>query len=255
MNSNRGGDSEIIGGVNPVLEALRARGRTFIKLYLARGRHGPFLDELNQLARENGLKVERVDRSQLDRLYGGRGHQGVAARVGPYSYADLEDVLDRAAGEQALVLVLDGLEDPGNLGSLIRSAEAAGAAGIIMPRERSAPLSPAALKASAGAAEYLPVARVVNLARAIEELKSAGFWVLGAEAGAEANLYEQDLAPRLALVVGGEGRGLRRLIKEKCDHLVRIPIQGRTGSLNAAVAGALAMFEYVRQHPARDLKG
>lgn len=243
---------EVIGGINPVLEALRARGRAFQRIYLARGRSGPALEKLLRLARSHGVKVERVDRPRLDRLYGRPGHQGVVAQVGPYRYFSLQEIIERTKDPQALVLILDGVQDPMNLGSLLRSAEAAGAGGVIIPRERAAPMSAAAVKASAGAAEHIPVARVVNLVRAMEELKEEGFWILGTEAGAKAGLYDQELNLKMGLVVGGEGKGIRRLVREKCDLLASIPLQGRIASLNAAVAGALAMFEFVRQARARD---
>ncbi len=240
--------SEVIGGVNPVLEALRARGDAVLRIYVARGRSGSAWDELSTLAKAHGVRVERVERARLDRLYQSRNHQGVVAQVGPYRYFSLEDVLEPAVGPRAMVLVLDGIQDPMNLGALIRSAEAAGASGLILPRERAAPLNQTAVKASAGAAEYLPVARVVNLSQALDKLKKEGFWVLGLDAEAPKGLYDQDLPSRLALVIGGEGRGIRRLVKENCDSLAALPRLGRVNSLNASVAGALAMFEFVRQH-------
>lgn len=236
-----------MGGINPVIEALRAKGRTFEHIYLARGRSGPAVEEIKDLAGAQQIKVERTDRANLDRLFKGRHHQGVVALVGEYRYHDVDDILDRAASDKGFILVLDGIQDPMNLGSLIRSAEAAGALGVILPRERSASMTPATVKASAGAAEHLPVARVVNLSRVLDELKKQGFWIIGTEASAETSLYDQDLDMKLALVIGSEGQGLRRLTREKCDNVVSIPLQGRISSLNGAVAGALAMFEYVRQ--------
>ena len=238
---------EVIGGINPVLEALRARGRAFQHIYMARGRSGPAAAEIRNLARAHGIRIERVERSRLDRLFGGSGHQGVAARVGPFLYSSLEDILRQTRGPRALVLFLDGVQDPMNLGALLRSAEAAGALGVIMPRDRSAPVSAAALKASAGAAEHVPVARAINLVRALDDFKEAGFWIIGAHPGVETSIFDLDLDLRLGLVVGGEGRGLRRLVRERCDRLASIPLRGRTSSLNVAAAGAIAMFEYVRQ--------
>jgi 23S rRNA (guanosine2251-2'-O)-methyltransferase len=188
-----------------------------------------------------------VEKKRLDKLYGGPGHQGVVAEVGKLAFLELADIIDSVTGPRALVLVLDGVEDPMNLGALIRSAEAAGVNGMVLPRERAAPLTSTALKAAAGAAEYVPVARVTNLVRALKELKEAGFFVIGAAADADISLYDQDLNLRLALVIGGEGRGLRRLVRETCDVVVSIPLAGRIESLNASVAGAVAMFEYVRQ--------
>lgn len=244
--------SEIIGGINPVLEALRARGSAVLRLYLAQGRAGREADEILKLARHHGVRVERVERVRLDRLYGPKGHQGVVAEVGPFPYQDLEDVIEAAGTGPSLLLVLDGVEDPMNLGALIRSAEAAGAGGVILPREKAAPISAQAIKASAGAAEHLPAARVVNLVRTLERLKAAGYWVVGAHGPAETSLYQADLdLPRMALVVGGEGRGIRRLVMEQCDLLVSIPLRGRVSSLNASVAGALIMFEYLRRNIGR----
>jgi len=239
--------TEIVGGINSVLEVLRAQGRAVQRIYLASGRSGPAVNEILNLAADLKIKVERVERSRLDRLFQGRGHQGVVARVGPYPYFQVEEILAEAQSEEELILLLDGVQDPMNLGSLLRSAEAAGACGVIIPRERAAPVSAAALKASAGAAEHLPVARTVNLARTLDRLKEKGFWIIGLEAGAEDSLYDQDFPPKIGLVIGGEGQGLRRLIREKCDWLLSIPMTGRVSSLNAAVAGALAMFEFVRR--------
>ena len=238
---------EIIGGINPVREVLRARSRKVNRLYLAQGRTGKALAEIIQAARANNIPLRQVDKQRLDKMYGGSGHQGVVAEVGALAYLDLSDIIDAVTGPRALVLALDGVEDPMNLGALMRSAEAAGANGIVLPRERAAPLTATALKASAGAAEYLPVARVTNLVRALNELKEAGFFVIGADADADHSLYDQDLNLKLVLVIGGEGRGLRRLVRETCDVIVSIPLAGQISSLNASVAGAVAMFEYVRQ--------
>ncbi|MEW5724855.1 MAG: 23S rRNA (guanosine(2251)-2'-O)-methyltransferase RlmB [Thermodesulfobacteriota bacterium] len=242
-------ESGIIAGLNPVLEALRARGRTIRRVYLARGRSEAGVREILELAAALDLKVQRVERARLDRLAKGRSHQGVLALADPFEYSPLEELIERTGSGPALLLLLDGVQDPMNLGSLLRSAEAAGAVGVIVPRERAAPVSPAVIKASAGAAEHLPVARVVNLARTMEGLKAAGFWMVGADADAPESLYQVELPERMGLVVGGEGTGLRRLTREKCDRLVAIPLSGNVGSLNAAVAGAICLFEYVRRRP------
>jgi 23S rRNA (guanosine2251-2'-O)-methyltransferase len=247
MKDNQPAGMEIIGGVNPVREALRAQSRKIHRLYMAQGRTGKALAEILQEARANNVPIRQVEKKRLDKMYGGSGHQGVVAEVGSFAFLDLADIIDSVTQQRALVLVLDGVEDPMNLGALIRSAEAAGANGLVLPRERAAPLTSTALKASAGAAEYVPVARVTNLVRALNDLKDAGFFVIGAAADADHSLYDQDLNLRLALVIGGEGRGLRRLVRETCDVVVSIPLAGRIESLNASVAGAVAMFEYVRQ--------
>jgi 23S rRNA (guanosine2251-2'-O)-methyltransferase len=229
------------------MEALKARGNSFEKILLAQGRSNQALTHILGLAKKAGVKIERVDRAHLDRLYGGPGHQGVAALVGAFEYATLDDVLKRVSGEYALILILDGIQDPMNLGSLLRSAESAGAAGVVLPKDRAAPVTGTVLKASAGAAEFIPVVQVTNLVRVIEQLRKAGFWIFGTHQDADHSLYETDLRLKLGLVVGGEGKGIRRLVKESCDNLVSIPLKGRVASLNAAVAGAIAMFEYVRQ--------
>ena len=239
--------ADVIGGVNPVLEALKSGSGNIQRIYLSEGRSGRVLAEIRELARSRNIAVQRVDRERLDRLYGGRGHQGVAAEVGPYNYYEFEEILERAGTGRALILLLDGIQDPGNLGSLLRSAESAGAAGVVMPRERAAPITAAAIKASAGAAEHIPAARVVNLGRAIDEMKEHGFWIVGADAEAGSSLFEAELPDRMGLVIGAEGQGLRRLIKEKCDLLVSIPLKGKVASLNASVAGALFLFEFVRR--------
>jgi 23S rRNA (guanosine2251-2'-O)-methyltransferase len=238
----------VIGGVNPVLEALRAHGRRVQRIYLAEGRSTSGLRDLQELAHAAGVRIQKTDRERLDKLFQAKNHQGVVAVVGPYAYWQIEEILEKAAGPQALVLILDSIQDPMNLGSLIRSADAAGAAGIVIPREKSAPVTPTVVKASAGAAEYVPVARAVNLVQAIETMKKEGFWIVGADASAKETIYEIDLPPRLGLVVGAEGKGLRRLVKEKCDLLAAIPLRGKVASLNASVAGAVAMFEHVRRY-------
>lgn len=230
-----------------MMEALKARGNSFEKILLARGRSDRALKNILDLAKKAGVKIEREDRAHLDRLYGGPGHQGIIALAEAFQYSTLDDVLKRISHEKALILILDGIQDPMNLGSLLRSAESAGAAGVILPKDRAAPVTSAVLKASAGAAEFIPVVQVTNLVRAIEQLRKAGFWMFGAHQDADHSLYETDLRLKLGLVIGGEGKGIRRLVKESCDDLVSIPLKGRVASLNAAVAGAIAMFEYVRQ--------
>lgn len=239
---------EQLEGRNPVLEALRS-GRRVHRILLARGeRHGAVLDIL-RLARECGVPVEEIDRREMDRRARTRAHQGVVALAPPRAYASLDDLLERARarGEPPFVVVAAGLQDPQNLGSLLRSAEAAGAHGVLLPERRSAGLTPAAIKASAGASEHLPVVRVVNLARTLEELKEHGLWVFGADPAGDRSYFEADLRGPLAVVVGSEGEGMPRLVRERCDGLIRIPMRGRVGSLNAAVAAAIILFEACRQ--------
>lgn len=195
------------------------------------------------------MPVERVHRAVLDRLAEGAVHQGVVAVSAAAAYAPAGSVQARAveAGAAGLVLLLDGVEDPRNLGALLRTAEAAGAQGVLVPARRAAGLTPAAVKASAGASERIPVERVVNVARTIASLQEAGIWVVGSAPDAPATLWEADFRRPVALVVGGEEKGLHRLVREQCDQVVRIPMLGHIASLNAAVAGALLLYEVVRQ--------
>ena len=234
----------LIWGRNPVVEALRA-GAEVDKLYLAEGvRPGGAVDEILRRARTARVPVQTLDRRALDRMAGGGVHQGVVAEVAEYRYAELADLLARAtrAGERPLILLLDSIQDPQNLGALIRTAEAVGAHGVVIPRHRAAGVTPVVVKASAGAVEHLPVARVTNLGRAIEELKERGIWVVGLDASAPKSYDEFDYAAPLALVVGAEGTGLGRLVAERCDLLVRLPMRGHVASLNAAVAGSIVLY-------------
>ena len=242
----------VISGRRPVLEALRA-GRPVRRLWLAEGlRAAPVLVEIAQLAEERGLAPLPATRQELDRRTDGANHQGVAAECAPRADVDLDELLAVAElrGEPALLVAVDRLEDPQNLGSLIRSAEAAGAHGLLLPRRRSAGMTAAVERASAGAAAHLPVAKVVNLSRALERLKAAGLWVAGLDEDGRTRYDRADLAVPLVLVVGGEGRGLSRLVAEHCDLLLSLPMAGQVASLNAAVAGAIVLFEAVRQRRA-----
>jgi len=236
-----------IEGRHPVLEALRS-GRRVLRVLVAEGARGSALDIVTE-ARARGVAVDVVPRAQLDAMAEGRVHQGVIALAEPRAYGDPRDMLEAAGrrGEAPLLVVLDGVEDPRNLGSVIRSAAAAGAHGVIIPTRRSAELTPAAVKASAGAAERLPVAREVNLARTLDWLRERGLWTVGADAEAPQVYTEVDLTLPTALVVGGEHRGLRRLVREKCDLLARIPMAPGNESLNASVAAAVLLFEAARQ--------
>jgi len=238
-----GSARERIYGRNPVLETLRANRRTGYSLQVAQGveLRGALAEAL-ELARTQSIPVERIPRKELDLLEG--NHQGVAMEVSPYPYAALSEILDRAgaSGPNALVLVLDELQDPQNLGSLLRTAEAVGVCGVIIPAHRSAGVTPAVVRASAGASEHLQVARH-NLDQALRRLKDAGFWIAGLERDPQAQpLSAAALDGRLAVVVGSEGSGLRRLVREACDFLVRIPMHGRIDSLNAAVAGSIVLY-------------
>ncbi|MBX6352482.1 MAG: 23S rRNA (guanosine(2251)-2'-O)-methyltransferase RlmB [Thermoflavifilum sp.] len=241
-------DAEVLYGRHPVLEALKA-GRPLNKLWLAEGAEGGSLAEILARAREQGVIIQRVPRQRLARL-AGENHQGVVAFIAAHEYATLNDVMQRDTGHAPLVVLLDELSDPHNLGAIVRSAEAAGAQGVVVPRRRSVPLTQTVAKAAAGALEYLPVARVPNLVQAMERLKEAGYWVYGADAGAARLYTEVDLRGATAIVIGAEGKGLSRLVKERCDDLVKLPMLGRVGSLNASVAAGVLLYEAVRQRQA-----
>ncbi len=244
----------VVYGMNPVRELLRAGGEGIAELWLAEGagRHRAF-GELQRLTRCTAAKVRTAPRQKLDRLAGSQAHQGVVAVVADYRYRDLDELLAaaRASGQPPLLVLLDGVEDPQNLGAIIRSAHALGAHGVVIPRDRAAGVTPAAAKASAGAVEHCPVARVVNLAQTLEELKGQGMWAVAADAGGERLLPEVDLTGPVALVVGGEGRGVRPLVRRTCDYIARVPMAGEVSSLNASAAAAVALYEAARQRRGR----
>ncbi|OAT85241.1 23S rRNA (guanosine(2251)-2'-O)-methyltransferase RlmB [Desulfotomaculum copahuensis] len=241
----------IIAGRNPVREALRA-GRSLNKVFIARGVLTGPLREIYALSRERQIPVQQVERVQLDRLAPGTAHQGVAALAAAGDYVSVDDILQAAGTADPFLLLLDEVTDPHNLGAILRTADAAGVHGVIIPRHRSAGLTPAAGKAAAGAAEYVKVARVTNLVRTIDYLKQQGIWVAGAEGTAGDLFWDARLDGPLALVIGGEDKGLGRLVREKCDLLVRLPMAGRVSSLNASVAAALLTYEVVRQRRQAD---
>ncbi len=235
---------ERIAGRNPVLEALAA-GRRIDRVLLAQGAK---VDDIQDRAAEKGIAVEMVDRHYLDALVKTL-HQGVVAFAEPLEYSSVEEILDAAESrkEPALVVALDQLEDPQNLGSVLRSSDAFGVHGVIILERRSVSLGPAVSRASAGAVEHVRVARIVNMARELENFKRAGLWVIGLDGAGRDVLWDVDLGGPVVIVAGGEGRGLRRLVKEKCDIIARIPMAGQVSSLNAGVAVALALYETRRQ--------
>lgn len=232
----------LIFGVRPAIEALRA-GRVTALAVSTRRRSG--LSELLELAARRRVRLRRVERAELDRLAGGAAHQGVAATVRALDACSVADLV--AARTPPLVVVLDGIEDPRNLGAVARTVDAAGGSGLVLPERRAAPVTGAAVKASAGALAHVRLAAVVNLARAIEELQAAGVWTIGLDAAADRSLYDLDLRLPSAFVVGGEGRGLRRLVRERCDWRAALPMRGQVSSLNASVAVGVALFEALRQ--------
>ena len=244
--------NEMIEGRNAVLEALRA-GRALDKVYIARGETDKALAHIAGLARERGVSVSDCDRRKLDAMSVTKAHQGVIAVCAVREYASLDDILALAEsrGEAPFVVVCDEISDPHNLGAIIRSAECVGAHGVVIPRRRSAGLTAVVGKTSAGAAEHLPVARVANISAALQELKDRGLWVYGAAAEGSSPMWETDLAGPLALVIGSEGEGLGRLVRERCDFLVSIPLRGKVGSLNASTAAAVLMYEVLRQKLAK----
>ena len=244
-------ERRILYGVNPVLEALRA-DRTPQEIIIAEGIRDQRLSELIELARAKHVSIKRVPRAKLDRELGNTHHQGVIAHVSPAAYADADDLLESISSHQnrdteALVLVLDGIEDPRNLGAILRTAECAGVDGVFIPERRAAGLNETVAKASAGAVEHLRIARVTNLTVLIGQLKERNVWVVGAAGDAPIDYVDWDWTRPSALVLGAEGSGLHRLVREHCDALVRIPVRGKVESLNVSVAGGIVLYEALRQ--------
>lgn len=238
---------DLIGGRNAVLEALTAGKSRVNRVLLSEQAQG--LDAIKAAAAEKHIPVLFCPREKLDALGGALHHQGALACVAPVAYAELEDILERAKrkGESPVLLLLDGLEDPHNVGAILRTADAAGVHGVLLPARRSAPLTATVAKTSAGAIEHVPVAKIGNSVRTMRALKEQGFWIVGADMAGESLYYEADLTGALLIVLGSEGKGISRLVKEHCDFLVRIPMRGTITSLNASVAGALLMYESLRQ--------
>ncbi len=238
-----------IFGINPVKEALRA-GRPIQRILIAEQRRTDRETlEIIRLARESGVEVRVVPREALNREVPGAPHQGVAAFASARRYATLDKILriPKEKGQLPLFLVLDGVEDPRNLGAIIRTAEAAGVHGVIIPERRAAGLTDAAAKAAAGALEYISVVKVVNIVNTIEELKKAGIWVTGAEAGGDTVYWDADFIRPMALVLGSESKGVRRLVRERCDYMVSLPLTGNINSLNVSVAAGVLLYEVLRQ--------
>jgi len=239
---------DIVYGRNAVLELLKSN-RDINKIFVERGEKYGSIKEIIAKAKEAGVIIAEVEKAKLERMTS-ENHQGVIAMVPPFDYCDIEDILDLAKekGENPVVVILDGIEDPHNLGAIIRTAETAGVHGIIIPKRRSASVNSTVSKVSAGAVTYMKVARVNNLKDAIRHLKEAGLWVIGTDGEAKEFYNQLDLTGPIALVIGSEGFGMSRLVKENCDGLVKIPMKGKITSLNASVAAGIMMYEVVRQN-------
>ena len=236
-----------IYGINAVSEALKARGRAFQWVGMAKERHDLRLQRMIEDCRRIGVPVRFLSRTELDRMAGNAAHQGVVAVTSAKQYSDLDDVISAKRGRYSFIIVLDGVEDPHNLGALLRTADAAGADGVIIPERRAVGVTGTVTKASAGASEHLPIAKVTNIARTVEELKDRNIWTVGLDERGRQTYDEIDYNMDCALVLGAEGKGLHDLVKKKCDFLVSIPMLGKVPSLNVSVAGAVVMFEAVRQ--------
>ncbi|MDQ0063949.1 23S rRNA (guanosine(2251)-2'-O)-methyltransferase RlmB [Paenibacillus harenae] len=248
MSVENQNQEEMIAGKHPVLEALRS-GREINKIWIADGAQKTLTQPIVAEAKKLGIVVQFVDKRKLDSMVEGVAHQGVVAQAAAFDYVEVEELLEIASksGETPFILVLDEIEDPHNLGSILRTAECTGVHGVIIPKRRSASLTATVLKTSAGAAEHVPVARVTNLAQTIDKLKEAGVWVAGTDVSASQDVYKMKFDMPLAVVIGNESKGMGRLIKEKCDFLVKLPMLGRLNSLNASVAAGVLMYEVVRQ--------
>jgi len=241
--------SRVIYGIHPVLEAIKAAPDSIERAFIAEGRQGWAVGEVIEALSAADIPWEHVPRKEVAQFAGTEKHQGVVARVAEFSYSSLETLL-AVRREGRLFLVLDGIQDPQNLGSLIRSGNGAGVDGVIIPKRRAAAVTPAVVKASAGAAEVTPVVQVTNIVTALERLKDEHIWVIGIEAASTVTIYDADLSGNLAVVIGSEGGGMRRLVRERCDSLLAIPMAGAISSLNASIAGAVTLFEVCRQRRA-----
>jgi 23S rRNA (guanosine2251-2'-O)-methyltransferase len=240
--------ADYVWGRYPVLEALRSRRRVH-RILIAQGPRDSGMSQLLDQARRVGVPVEPTPRRRLDELSKNANHQGVVALVAPRTYADVEEILARAKelGEDPLLVILDAIQDVHNLGSLIRTAEVVGAHGVILPEHRAAGLTPVVDKTSAGAVEFLPVAQVTNITRTLDDLKKRGIWCIGLEGSARTRFDQANLKGPIALIVGNEGKGISRLVRDHCDLLVSLPMRGHVGSLNAAIAGSITLYEIWRQ--------
>lgn len=239
-------------GIHPVFEKLKASPREIVEILIAKGRQRPALRSIDAEARKSGLPIRYLESGQLDRLVGSGRHQGIVAKVASYSYALFADLLEELSSSPAhdWILVLDGVTDPRNFGALLRTAEGAGVRDVVIPRDRSVSVTPVVVKASAGAVHHLQICRVTNLRQAITALKEKGYWAVALDPKAKATIYGRGYPEKLVVILGSEGTGIRPLIQRECDFLVSIPLRGRIGSLNVAVAGGVFLYELLRQREA-----
>ena len=246
--------SDLLYGIHPILEALRSAERQIEGIYLQHGRKGREIDEVLTLAKSKRVTIDFRPKEALDRLTGLAHHQGAVAMVAAKAYLSLDELMAVVASTERppLLLILDGIEDPHNLGAILRTAEAAGVDGVIIPERRAVGLTATVAKASAGAIEYLPVARVVNLSQTIERLKKGNFWIYALDGKGDQNFLSIDYRGALALVIGGEGRGIRPLVAAHCDARIHIPMKGRVSSLNVSVAVGVLLYEVLRQRTGGD---
>lgn len=238
---------DVIYGINAVAEALKSRGRRFEYVGVARERHDQRVQRLIDECRRLGVGVRFLPRQDIDRLAGASSHQGVVAVTSAKTYADVEDILQRRRARHVLVVVLDGVEDPHNLGAILRSADGAGADGVLIPERRAAGVTATVAKASAGAVEHVPIAKITNVARTLEELKQHHLWTVGLDERAPQSYDALDYNMDCVLVLGAEGKGLHDLVRKKCDFLVSIPMLGQVASLNVSVAAGVVLYEIARQ--------
>ncbi|HZH93395.1 MAG TPA: 23S rRNA (guanosine(2251)-2'-O)-methyltransferase RlmB [Tissierellaceae bacterium] len=237
-----------VSGRNPVMELLKS-DKQVDKLYVLKGELKGSINKIMGKAKDMGIVIQQVDKNKLDSMAEGNAHQGVVALVTGYEYSEVVDMLQLAKtrNESPFILVLDGIEDTHNLGAIIRTAECAGVHGVVIPKRRAAMVNQTVYKSSAGAVEHMKVAQVGNITQTIEDLKKEGLWIYGADMDGEKEYFRTDLKGAIALVIGNEGKGLSRLVKEKCDVLVNIPMTGKVGSLNASNAASILIYEVVRQ--------
>lgn len=245
-------NQQYIEGRNPVLEGIKGQ-REIEKILIAEGANQGSIKKIKGMAKDNNIMIQYVHRNKLDSLSETGNHQGVMALVTSYEYKDIEDIfaLAKERDEHPFVIILDEIEDPHNLGSIIRTAECAGAHGIIIPKRRSASVTAVVSKTSAGAVEYMPVVKVSNIAYTMDQLKDKGLWIYGADMDGKEDYFDVDIKGPVGIVVGNEGKGIGRLVKEKCDFLIKIPMKGKVTSLNASVSASIIMYEVLRQRSLR----